>query len=170
VDCVILPAVAEDAPAIAVLHAESWRTAYRGMVPDDFLDGPIDEERLEFWARRMVELDPDQSRVIKAVSGSHLAGFACIILDVDPVWGALLDNLHVKPGVKGRGIGGQLFDNAHEWARAARPDRPMHLWVLEQNLPARRFYDRRGGRVEDTKTIEVVPGVSVAEVRYVWTG
>ena len=167
-DYVIVPAVAEDAPAIAALHAGSWRTAYRGMVPDDFLDGPIDEERRQFWMRRMIELDPMHSRVLKAVSGPHLVGFACLILDVDPIWGALLDNLHVRPDLKGRGIGGQLFDRAHEWARAARPGRPMHLWVLDKNLPAREFYERRGGRVADSKTLDVVPGVPVVDVRYVW--
>ena len=167
-DCAILPAVAEDAPAIAALHAESWRTAYRGMVPDDFLDGPINEERLQFWTRRMVALDPVHSSVVKAVSESHLAGFACIILDVDPIWGALLDNLHVRPDLKGRGIGGRLFDHVLEWARAVRPGRPLHLWVLDKNAPARRFYERRGGRIADSKTLDVVPGVPVVDVRYVW--
>ena len=168
VDCVILPARVEDAPALAALHAESWRSAYRGMLPDTYLDGPIVDERLEFWQRRMVELDPTCSRVLKAVMESQLAGFACIVLDVDPIWGTRLENLHVRPNMKGQRIGGRLFDHALEWAKAARPDRPMHLWVLEQNLPARRFYEQRAGRVADSKMIEVVPSVHVGEVRYVW--
>ena len=167
-ECAILSAVVQDAPALAALHAESWRSAYRGLLPDDYLDGPIEEERLQFWQRRMTELDQARSRVLKAVSGPLLAGFACIILDADPNWGARLENLHVRPDLKGQGVGGRLFDAAHDWANAVRPDRPMHLWVLEQNLPARRFYERRGGRVADKKTIEVVSGVRVAEVRYVW--
>ena len=138
------------------------------MLPDDYLDGPIVEERLQFWMRRMTELDPDRVRVMKAVIGSQLAGFVCIVLDVDPAWGARIENLHVRPDLKSQGIGGRLFDAAHDWATGARPGRPIHLWVLEQNLPARRFYERRGGRVVDMKTIEVVPGLWVPEVRYVW--
>ncbi|HUR20855.1 MAG TPA: GNAT family N-acetyltransferase [Vicinamibacterales bacterium] len=170
VDTVILPAVAEDAPALASLHAESWRSAYRGMLPDDYLDGPILDERLQFWGRRMADLDPACTQVLKAVSEPGLVGFVCIVLEADAIWGARLENLHVKPNLKGQGIGGRLFDAAVAWAQAARPARPIHLWVLEQNLPARRFYEHRGGRVADTKTIEVVPGVAVAEVRYIWDG
>ena len=168
VKCDIHHAGVEDAPALAALHVESWRSAYRGMLPDAYLDGPIVDERLAFWQRRMAELEPNHSRVLKAVMEQQLAGFACILLDVDPTWGARIENLHVRPSLKGHGIGGRLFDDAMEWARAVRPDRPVHLWVLEQNLPARRFYERRGGRVADSKTIEVVPEVHVAEVRYVW--
>jgi GNAT superfamily N-acetyltransferase len=168
VDFAILPTVAEDVVALARLHAESWRSAYRGMLPDAYLDGPIVEERLQFWQRRMAALDPAHSRVMKAVIGSQLAGFVCTILDADPAWGARLENLHVRPDLKGQGIGGGLFDASQEWAWAARPHQPMHLWVLEQNVPARRFYERRGGRVADQKTIEVVPGLLVPEVRYVW--
>ena len=31
-----------DAEAIAHVHAESWRTAYRGALSDAYLSGPID--------------------------------------------------------------------------------------------------------------------------------
>ena len=116
----------------------------------------------------MMGFDADTSLMLKAVDESSLLGFACIFLDLDPKWGARLENLHVRPDLKRQGIGGRLFDRVHDWARAARPHQPMHLWVLEENGPARRFYERRGGRVADTKTIEVVPGVHVPEVRYVW--
>ena len=46
-DYAIVPANMEDAPAIAALHSESWRSAYRGLVPDAFLDGPVIDERLQ---------------------------------------------------------------------------------------------------------------------------
>ena len=39
------PAAAGDAAAIAALHVESWRTAYRGLVPDEFLAGPVERDR-----------------------------------------------------------------------------------------------------------------------------
>ena len=47
----IVVAASRDASAIAALHAESWRSAYRGLYPDEFLDGPILEERLLILAR-----------------------------------------------------------------------------------------------------------------------
>ena len=35
----------DDAPAVAMLHANSWRSAYRGILRDEFLDGALDENR-----------------------------------------------------------------------------------------------------------------------------
>jgi len=37
----------EDAQAIAELHAESWRYAYRGALSDEYLSGDIIADRLK---------------------------------------------------------------------------------------------------------------------------
>ena len=34
---------------IAALQTESWRSAYRGILPESYLDGPILEERQTHW-------------------------------------------------------------------------------------------------------------------------
>jgi GNAT superfamily N-acetyltransferase len=167
-DVAIIPAVPDDAPELAALHAESWRSAYRGMMPDSYLDGPIRDERLRFWQDRMNERSTHRRLVLKAVGPDGIAGFVCVLLDVDPECGARLENLHIRPTLKGQGIGLALFERARAWVRETAPGQPMHLWVLADNQPARRFYDRRGGVVTDQKTLEVVPGIFVAEVRYVW--
>ena len=39
------PIVATDAATVADLHTTSWRSAYRGMLRDDYLDGDIATER-----------------------------------------------------------------------------------------------------------------------------
>jgi hypothetical protein len=44
---------AVDADAIADLHADSWRRHYRGAYTDEYLDGPIAEERRAVWADRL---------------------------------------------------------------------------------------------------------------------
>ncbi len=46
-------ATAEDALAVATLHAESWRTHYRGAYRDEYLDGPVLEERTGVWSERV---------------------------------------------------------------------------------------------------------------------
>jgi GNAT superfamily N-acetyltransferase len=161
-------AVPADAAAIAALHAESWRTAYRGFLPDTFLDGPVFDERLQFWMARMAAPDPHRRLVIKAVSDDRMLGFACVVLDADEKWGALLDNLHVRPDLKGRGIGKRLFDRARAWIATVEPDRCMHLTVIEANQYARRFYDREGGRIVERLMAEHVPGTHVPILRYLW--
>ena len=46
-------ATAQDASAIATLHAESWRQNYRGAFSDAFLDGDVHTERLTVWTKRL---------------------------------------------------------------------------------------------------------------------
>jgi GNAT superfamily N-acetyltransferase len=158
----------DDASAIAALHAESWRTAYRGFLPDEFLDGPLTADRMRLWAVRMPAPDPHRRLVLKAVSNGALVGFACVLLDAEPAWGALLDNLHVKPMLRGHGIGTRLFDESREWVAHAAPGQRLHLTVIEANVDARRFYDRQGGLVVDRQIVEVVPGTRLPVLRYVW--
>jgi GNAT superfamily N-acetyltransferase len=167
-DPALVVAAPADAAAIAALHAESWRSAYRGLYPDAFIDGPVVDERLQFWTARMHEPDPDRRHVLKAVADGLLVGIACVLLDAEPSWGPLLDNLHVKPGFRGHGIGRRLLRASLEWAGTAAPGQPMHLWVMEGNTAARAFYDREGGVFVERKIVDVVPGFPQPILRYVW--
>ncbi|MGB2712893.1 MAG: GNAT family N-acetyltransferase [Vicinamibacterales bacterium] len=160
--------MADDADEIAALHAESWRSAYRGFLPEAFLAGPIFDERRELWVSRMRAPDPHRRGVFKAVSGRSLAGFACVLLDADPSWGALLDNLHVKPAMKRQGIGRQLFEHVRWWVETTVPGTPVHLTVIEANVDARRFYERMGGTLVERELVEVIPGTQLVVLRYRW--
>lgn len=160
---------ASDALAIAALHTESWRDAYRSLLPDTFLDGLLFEDRLAQWTDRLGRLTKDEALVLKALDGDEtLAGFACVLVDAEPAWGPRLDNLHVRPGYKGRAIGAALLRACLEWVARRAPGEPMHLWVLDGNLRARRFYEREGGVARERIDADLAPGVRVTEVRYVW--
>jgi GNAT superfamily N-acetyltransferase len=157
----------DDAAAIAALHAESWRSAYRGLVPEDDLGDGLDDERLTFWRARFASPDPDRRIVFVAVADGVLVGFACVLADADPLYGPLLDNLHVKPGWRGRGLGAELLRRAREWSRAIAPGQPMHLWVLAGNGPARQFYRSQGG-VEEVRRVEHRAGMEIVSLRCIW--
>jgi len=159
--------MAADAPAIARLHAESWRQTYAGLLPADYLADAVDRDRLDVWRQRLAIVSP-RARTLTARSGRDLVGFVHVELDADPASGALLANLHVRPHLKGVGIGTRLFSAAREWIAGVEPGSTMYLWVLEQNADARRFYERRGGQAVERQTLEIIPDCRVAEVRYMW--
>lgn len=168
----IVDATAADAPALAALHLASWRATYRGMMPDAFLDGEAATQRLAAWREHLAGPPRAGTRVRLAFAGDALTGFVCTSLDIDPRWGPRVDHLHVAPDWQGRGLGRRLLAEAMTWALDARGTderRPaLHLWVLEQNTPARRFYERAGGRPADTR-MSTVAEFAVPEVRYTWT-
>ena len=161
-----------DAKAVANLHADSWRRHYRGAYSDAFLDGDVFADRVAVWTDRLREPDPRRSTIL-AEDGS-LVGFANTLLDDDPTWGALLDNLHVADGHKRRGIASRLLALTAE-AVIGWPERTgLYLWVLEQNLDAQAFYDARGGRCVGRGVVSPPGGIasrvtgSPAKLRFAW--
>jgi len=162
------PATARDVESIARLHAQSWRSAYRGMLSDDYLDQHVEADRLEFWTARFANVAPDRRLILQALSDGRLLGFVCVLLDTEPEWGARLDNLHVSPESKGTGVGYVLFNAAREWIASVSPGTAMHLWCVERNHVARRFYERQGGQIVETASRPVAQELSVPELRYWW--
>jgi len=160
-------ATAADAEAIAGLHIASWQAAYRGVLSDAFLDSQDPGERTEAWRDRLatpetivlVDEDPDGMLGFCACGPSRDAD-----ADRTAVWE--IYNLHVAPARRGSGIGSRLFDAGVTLGRE-RGARELTLWVVVENGPARRFYERRGMQPDGAhQTHAVGPRAMLAEVRY----
>jgi len=158
---------AADAEAIATLHTDSWQRTYRGMMSDEFLDGPALENRRSVWRERLAASDSDRL-VVVADDGTRIAGFICAFAHGDAGYGAYIDNLHVAHGWKGRGIGRALMRSAAEWICATQPGTGVYLWVMEANVQARAFYDRLGARNVETVEYDDPGGGHAPNCRYVW--
>lgn len=139
-------ATAEDADTIADIHVLSWRDAYAAILDPDYLAGPIEDDRRSVWSARMAS-PGDGQKVILAVDDDQIQGFVCVFANCEPEWGALVDNLHVLPSARGRGIGARLLGCAAAWLERAHPGSGLYLWVFEANEGARRFYERLGGQL-----------------------
>jgi GNAT superfamily N-acetyltransferase len=157
-----------DVRFIAALHANSWRAAYRGILSDEFLDGPLDENRLALWSTRCSDITRQDQHIIVDEDQGDIRGFACAFLDADPHWGSLLDNLHVVPDLKGRGLGRQLIGAIAAAVIQNASNPTLHLWAYEQNIGARRFYEHLGGVVTGCEEEPALDGTRVNAVRYFW--
>lgn len=133
-------AAADDAPAIAEVHVASWRSAYRGMMSESFLEELSIQERAEGW-RSTIE-DP-ASVVLVAERAGVVAGFVGGLAPATE--DAEIDSLHVDPAAVGAGTGAALL-HAAEAALAERGSTRARLWVIEDNERARSFYEREGWR------------------------
>lgn len=154
-------ALASDAEAVAVLHAESWRRNYRGAYLDSYLDGDVFTDRLAVWSDRLESPAPGHHTVV-AESDGVVVGFAHTILRHHPTWGALLENLHVRHDRAGRGIGTRLMAEAAAVVLRSPPATGLHLGVLAQNTAAQAFYRARGGRCVEERTAGPFPGGGTA--------
>jgi GNAT superfamily N-acetyltransferase len=150
--------------AVAGVHVRSWQVAYRGLLPDDYLDGLRPEDR----AARYTFASPDPTRpaTIVAVEQDAIRGFATTspALGEGEAGKGELCALYVDPDWWGRGVGATLIQAAR--ARlSAQGFREAILWVLVGNERARRFYEIDAWRADGARRTVEAWGVTVNEVR-----
>jgi GNAT superfamily N-acetyltransferase len=159
----------EIARLIAPLHAASWKSTYRGIFSDEYLDHMVDEDRLSHWRKHVRELAENDGEIFLARLQDAPVGFLCIERP-DPLnvrmQGAYVNNLHVLPHIKGQGIGTGLLERGAAWAKA-RGFTEMMLFCFEDNVAARRFYQSNGWHVVERLMSEVPGGSLAAELRLV---
>src|SRR5207248_6823772 len=98
-----------------------------------------------------------------------IVGFIYVVLDNDPRWGAVVQNLHVATEKKRQGVGSRLLTDAARAVLGSRPTSGMYVFVREDNAPARSFYAARAGAaVESTLGGPFPDGRRASVVRYAW--
>jgi ribosomal protein S18 acetylase RimI-like enzyme len=157
-------ATVDDAPAMGGVHVRAWRAAYRGQMPDAYLDGLRAEDRADGWARGLAR-DRSAAPVLVAEDGGSVVGFAVVGPAEEPAGYGELYAINVDPDHWGTGAGWALLDAAHQaLGRLGYTD--AVLWVLPGNDRARRFYERAGWTADGAERTQEVQGVVVDEVRY----
>ncbi|HEX3961219.1 MAG TPA: GNAT family N-acetyltransferase [Trebonia sp.] len=137
-----------DASGIGLGHVRSWQSAYRGKVPQDYLDGLDPAGRSQVWRRIIEAADPSRGGVLVAVAEGWIVGFADFgpsrDSDADPQVTGEVFAIYADPDAWGTGAGRALMGSAvAELARLGYAD--ASLWVLDANDRARRFYARAMG-------------------------
>jgi ribosomal protein S18 acetylase RimI-like enzyme len=159
----------EDASAVAGIHVRAWQIAYRGLLPDDYLDALRPEDRASRYAFARPEgmSNPDQPKTIVAVKDGSIVGFATTrpSPDSDVPDAAELAALYVDPPMWRSGIGRQLIAEARESLRRSGFHEAT-LWVLVSNDRAQRFYRADGWQPDGQRRLQEVWGITVDEMRY----
>ncbi|AQQ53297.1 GNAT family N-acetyltransferase [Planococcus lenghuensis] len=160
----IRKAVQQDAKGIAKVHVDTWRAAYRSIVPDEYLDRLTYGKREKLWERSI----PSGNVFIAVDSGGTIVGFADGGKERTgeyPDYAGELYAIYVLPECQSGGVGKSLFKKL-EADLAEQGFSSMLVWVLADN-PACRFYEQLRGVDVDRKTIEI-GGKPLAERAYGW--
>ena len=154
-----------DAEAVARIHVESWKVAYRGIMPDEVIAKTDLAYRTAFWRERIA----DRAWPVWLVDADGQAVAFCQMIptpdpDDDPSTVGHITALHVLPDLRGRGHGRALLEQVCDEFRH-RAFVEVTLWVLEANTKARRFYEQHGFRDDGGKKMHSRM-TTVPEVRY----
>ncbi|MEU1472766.1 GNAT family N-acetyltransferase [Streptomyces sp. NPDC005761] len=158
----------DDCESVARVRVRGWQSAYAGLMPQahlDAMDIAADAERRRgFFAETGAGVDVVAERPGLGVVG--WAAYGPYREDGRRLARGELYAIYVLPEQTGTGVGRALM--AEVLARATEAGHPdLALWVLKDNAPARRFYERAGFRADGVEEPFDVDGVVVPEVRYV---
>lgn len=147
-DCIIRPATTDDMAALARVNLDSWRAAYRGMMPEAGLASLTLAEFETVWAENMAAA----GRInLVAELDRGVVGFVSFGPsrddEADPQGVGEIIGLYVDPAYWGKKLGKALCDKAIASLKAGG-FAEVTLWVLRDNARARRFYELAGFAIE----------------------
>jgi ribosomal protein S18 acetylase RimI-like enzyme len=157
-----------DAESIGAVQVASWRSTYRGIVPDDYLDAMTVEDHAGRWGRLLARPGSLELTFVVEEEG-RVVGFAMggTEREGDRRYAGELYAIYLLPDARRRGHGRALAEAVSE-ALLERGLRSMLVWVLRDNLGARRFYERLGGVYVREHELDFGAGFTLPEVSYGW--
>jgi ribosomal protein S18 acetylase RimI-like enzyme len=161
----VRPAVPNDGAAIARVHVATWRSAYRGLLSDAFLDSLSEPAYADRWRRSVA--DPGLHAYVAEADGS-VVGFASGGRERagEPGFGGELYALYVLEEAQRHGHGRELVRAIVDRLRDMGLT-DMVIWVLRDNARARRFYEKLGGVYVREQPITIGSEL-LQEVAYGW--
>ncbi|MGE0173512.1 MAG: N-acetyltransferase family protein [Oligoflexales bacterium] len=158
-----------DLNSIVRIVVDGWKTAYKGIMKQDFLDAMTYESRIpgfqkllndENYRRLWFVAETDNGEILGFVSGGKSR-------DADSVYDGELYAIYVRAEHQGNGFGAQLMRHLMNHLTQEKFN-AMKLWVLTDNQPSRRFYERMNGALTDQTQQREFGGEKLLEVAYAW--
>jgi RimJ/RimL family protein N-acetyltransferase len=165
----VRPATVQDAARIAEVHVRSWQSAYRGLLPHDYLDSLDPADRVQRWQQVLSSTEPARGGVLVATDADVICGFASVgpTRDQDESQDHVGEvmAIYLAPGAWGKGYGRELMTASL---------RSLHLvgylqatlWVLDANMRARRFYEIAGFQPDGARKVDDREEFQLQEIRY----
>lgn len=152
----------DDWLAISHVYEQSWKHAYRGIIPDTWLARIPSGQ----WANGLKA--PDRLSLLLIEDGKICgsASYSHARMEEMKGYGEII-SIYLLPEMMHKGYGYQLM----QAVISALYDigyQKVYLWVLEENKNARRFYERFGFVQKDWRQMDIYDGKEVAELMYVY--
>jgi ribosomal protein S18 acetylase RimI-like enzyme len=163
----IRPANPSDAKSIAEVNVASWRSAYRGLLPDSVLENLSIEAKAARFGARIVE---PTSQVLVLEQKGDIIGFVAFgasrDADADSKRVGEIYAVYLAPKNWRKGHGSALVDAAMVSLQDAGCTE-VTLWALHNNEPAKKFYQAVGFEADGATKVETrADGTKLHEVRF----
>ena len=153
---------ADNRKKISKIYERSWKHAYIGIIPQDYLDA-IPEGR---WVRNLD--NSGWSTMVCIENGEYIgtSSFCRSRFEQYPDSGEVI-SIYFLPEYMGKGYGSKLLETVmNELKNQGFTE--AFLWVLEENTAARHFYEKHGFKCDDDYLDYNIGGKDLREIRYVF--
>ncbi|MFD4501612.1 GNAT family N-acetyltransferase [Streptomyces sp. NPDC058457] len=162
----VRPMTLDDCDRVSEIRVRGWQYAYRGLMPQPFLDGLSVERDAERRRARFLDGGDGVTELV-AERGGTIVGWAAhgpyrdgeVRTGDAELYAVYVAAAHLGTGA-GRALLATVLEQCAGYAR-------VYLWVLKGNARARRFYEIAGFAADGTEEPYEVGGVAVPEMRYV---
>jgi ribosomal protein S18 acetylase RimI-like enzyme len=161
----------EDAEIVARIHLSAWRETYDTLIPPQAAE-PSVEERAARWRASFADASREEAVFLVSRASEAPAGFvACGPVDSQRLAAAgflgEIYAIYILRRLQRQGAGRMLMRAAAR-RLLARGLVSAGVWVLRDNLDARRFYESLGAKETGIEGVWPVVGLALPDLAYGW--
>lgn len=160
-------ATLDDVQDISRIHALSWKSAYKGIVPQAYLE----ELKEDFWVPAFTDWIKDNVITVQIVTDNgSLVGCVAYGRSRDkslPNWGEIV-SIYLVPQYFGKGFGNKLLESALLDLKKSDHE-SIYLWVLKDSHRARCFYEKNRFHRNNDECVCEIMGKQLTDIRYVYS-
>ena len=159
-------ATLEDIKDIATIHVNSWQVAYKGLIPQSYLNNLSVAKREQTWGNILT--NSNTHTIVKEINGK-VVGFANFGHSRDEDKNSNLTgeitSIYLDPKHWRKGLGTALFQFILSGLKN-REFTEATLWVLDTNQTACSFYQKMGLKPDGSTKIDIRENFELKEIRY----
>jgi len=167
-DIIIHKALPEDAQNYADCHISCWQTAYKGIVPDEYLEKMlVDRQKMvDRYKERLT--NPGTCEHYCVLYEEKMIGFITIDKSIknDDLNNTGIWAVYLIEEFRNRGFGKKMLDFSIKELKSVAP-KEISLWVFEENVKARRFYEKNNFIYSNIKREVDWYGKPLSQLKYV---
>ncbi|GIP43856.1 putative N-acetyltransferase YuaI [Paenibacillus sp. J45TS6] len=163
----IRSAIQSDAVQIAEVHVNSWRTTYKGIVPDSYLDNLSVAKRTLLWEKQLDGGNEGSKIFVAENEAGQIVGFVSGGLNrlESMPFDSEIYAIYLLEEYQRQGIGELLMSSITSFL-TDQGYKSTYLWALEDNR-YRSFYEKLGGVLTGREEIEI-GSVKLGEIAFGW--
>lgn len=163
----IRKATIDDVKDISHIHALSWKSAYKGIIPQAYLD----KLKEDFWVSAFTAWVKDEDLTAQLIF-ENSSSIGCVAYGESrdkslQNWGEIV-SIYLLPEYFGKGYGNKLLESALlDLKRSGYQN--SYLWVLKENQRARHFYEKNKWQCNKDECICEIMEKQLTEIRYIYS-